>query len=297
MKLITYIYENQEAIGLLTADETGVIPFKALGINSPTMNDLISDYSLETLTNTVSSQIDNIDLEAVSLPLSDVTAAPPIPSPKQDIICLGINYWAHAEESARYKKEAFDRDRTYPIYFAKRVNRAVADGEMVDSHRDMFQNLDYESELAVIIGKPCRNATPENAKDHIFGYTIVNDMSAREIQTRHKQWYFGKSLDEFTPMGPCIVTADEIPYPPHLDIKSYVNGELRQNSNTELLINDIDYVICELSQGLTLLPGTIISTGTPAGVGMGFEPPKFLSPGDEVICEIQGIGQLRNKIK
>ena len=297
MKLITYIYENKENIGVLNADETRVIPLSSLGINSPSMNDLISDYTLEALVNTVSSQLDNLDVNTCSISLAEVTAAPPIPSPRQDIICLGINYWAHAEESARYKKEAFDRDRTYPIYFAKRVNRAVADGEMIDSHRDMFQNLDYESELAVIIGKPCKNATLDNAKDHIFGYTIVNDMSAREIQTRHKQWYFGKSLDEFTPMGPCIVTADEIPYPPHLDIKSYVNGELRQNSNTELLINDIDYVICELSQGMTLLPGTIISTGTPAGVGMGFEPPKFLSPGDEVICEIQGIGQLKNKIK
>ncbi|MEE1037759.1 MAG: fumarylacetoacetate hydrolase family protein [Eubacterium sp.] len=297
MKLITYIYENKENIGVLNADETRVIPLSSLGIDSPSMNDLISDYTLEALVNTVSSQLDNLDVNTCSISLAEVTAAPPIPSPRQDIICLGINYWAHAEESARYKKEAFDRDRTYPIYFAKRVNRAVADGEMIDSHRDMFQNLDYESELAVIIGKPCKNATLDNAKDHIFGYTIVNDMSAREIQTRHKQWYFGKSLDEFTPMGPCIVTADEIPYPPHLDIKSYVNGELRQNSNTELLINDIDYVICELSQGMTLLPGTIISTGTPAGVGMGFEPPKFLSPGDEVICEIQGIGQLKNKIK
>lgn len=297
MKLITYIYENKENIGVLNADETRVIPLSSLGIDSPSMNDLISDYTLEALENTVSSQLDNLDVNTCSISLAEVTAAPPIPSPRQDIICLGINYWAHAEESARYKKEAFDRDRTYPIYFAKRVNRAVADGEMIDSHRDMFQNLDYESELAVIIGKPCKNATLDNAKDHIFGYTIVNDMSAREIQTRHKQWYFGKSLDEFTPMGPCIVTADEIPYPPHLDIKSYVNGELRQNSNTELLINDIDYVICELSQGMTLLPGTIISTGTPAGVGMGFEPPKFLSPGDEVICEIQGIGQLKNKIK
>ncbi len=297
MKLITYIYENKENIGVLNADETRVIPLSSLGIDSPSMNDLISDYTLEALVNTVSSQLDNLDVNTCSISLAEVTAAPPIPSPRQDIICLGINYWAHAEESARYKKEAFDRDRTYPIYFAKRVNRAVADGEMIDSHRDMFQNLDYESELAVIIGKPCKNATLDNAKDYIFGYTIVNDMSAREIQTRHKQWYFGKSLDEFTPMGPCIVTADEIPYPPHLDIKSYVNGELRQNSNTELLINDIDYVICELSQGMTLLPGTIISTGTPAGVGMGFEPPKFLSPGDEVICEIQGIGQLKNKIK
>lgn len=203
---------------------------------------------------------------------------------------------AHAEESARYKKEAFERERVYPIYFSKRVNLAVADGDPVDSHRDMFENLDYEDELAVIIGKTSKNLTKENAKSHIFGYTILNDISAREIQTRHKQWYFGKSLDQFTPMGPCILTADEVQYPPALNIKSYVNGELRQNSNTNLLINDIDYILCELTQGMTLLPGTIISTGTPAGVGMGFEPPKFLKPGDEVCCEIEGIGKLINPI-
>ena len=172
----------------------------------------------------------------------------------------------------------------------------MADGDPVDSHRDMFENLDYEAELAVIIGKTSKNLTKENAKSHIFGYMILNDISAREIQTRHKQWYFGKSLDQFTPMGPCILTADEVQYPPALNIKSYVNGELRKNSNTNLLINDIDYILCELTQGMTLLPGTIISTGTPAGVGMGFEPPKFLKPGDEVCCEIEGIGKLINPI-
>lgn len=296
MKILTYIYDGKEQIGFLTEDEKGIVPFSEVNIDETSINDLIENYTLESLLAKVKEETESREKLNV-VPIEKTKAAPPIPCPKQDIICLGINYWAHAEESARYKKEAFDRDRTYPIYFAKRVNRAVADGEYIDSHRDMFENLDYESELAVIIGKPCKNATPENASEYIFGYTIVNDMSAREIQTRHKQWYFGKSLDEFTPMGPVIVTADEIAYPPALDIKSYVNGELRQNSNTSLLINDIDYIICELSQGLTLMPGTIISTGTPAGVGMGFEPPKFLNIGDEVICEIEGIGKIRNLIK
>lgn len=296
MKILTYIYDGKEQIGFLTEDEKGIVPFSEVNIDETSINDLIENYTLESLLAKVKEETESREKLNV-VPIEKTKAAPPIPCPKQDIICLGINYWAHAEESARYKKEAFDRDRTYPIYFAKRVNRAVADGEYIDSHRDMFENLDYESELAVIIGKLCKNATPENASEYIFGYTIVNDMSAREIQTRHKQWYFGKSLDEFTPMGPVIVTADEIAYPPALDIKSYVNGELRQNSNTSLLINDIDYIICELSQGLTLMPGTIISTGTPAGVGMGFEPPKFLNIGDEVICEIEGIGKIRNLIK
>ncbi len=130
----------------------------------------------------------------------------------------------------------------------------------------------------------------------MFGYTILNDVSARNLQTRHKQWYFGKSLDGFTPIGPCIVTADEFENPPVLAIKSYVNGELRQNSSTELLLFDIAHIISELSQGMTLKAGTIIATGTPAGVGMGFEPPNFLKSGDTVTCEIEKIGTLTNRI-
>lgn len=305
MKIVTYVLKNQlaenslpstlenmEHIGFLADGDKKVIPFENIGVKAKTVNDLIDSYSLEELIDIVKSydkNVEAIDLEKVKL-------CAPIPRPKQDVICLGINYLAHAEESARYKKEAFERERVYPIYFSKRVNLAVADGDPVDSHRDMFENLDYEAELAVIIGKTSKNLTKENAKSHIFGYTILNDISAREIQTRHKQGYFGKSLDQFTPMGPCILTADEVQYPPALNIKSYVNGELRQNSNTNLLINDIDYILCELTQGMTLLPGTIISTGTPAGVGMGFEPPKFLKPGDEVCCEIEGIGKLINPI-
>lgn len=305
MKIVTYVLKNQlaenslpstlenmEHIGFLADGDKKVVPFENIGVKAKTVNDLIDSYSLEELIDIVKSydkNVEAIDLEKVKL-------CAPIPRPKQDVICLGINYLAHAEESARYKKEAFERERVYPIYFSKRVNLAVADGDPVDSHRDMFENLDYEAELAVIIGKTSKNLTKENAKSHIFGYTILNDISAREIQTRHKQWYFGKSLDQFTPMGPCILTADEVQYPPALNIKSYVNGELRQNSNTNLLINDIDYILCELTQGMTFLPGTIISTGTPAGVGMGFEPPKFLKPGDEVCCEIEGIGKLVNPI-
>ena len=148
----------------------------------------------------------------------------------------------------------------------------------------------------MIIRKDAYCVSEEEAKDYIFGYTVINDVSARDVQTRHKQWYFGKSLDGFLPMGPCIVSADEIAYPPKLPIRSYVNGELRQNSNTELLIFDIDHVISELSQGMTLQAGTIIAMGTPAGVGMGFEPPKFLKTGDVVTCEIEGIGRITNPI-
>jgi 2-keto-4-pentenoate hydratase/2-oxohepta-3-ene-1,7-dioic acid hydratase in catechol pathway len=158
------------------------------------------------------------------------------------------------------------------------------------------ERLDYEAELAVIIGRTARNLSAAEAPAHIFGYTVLNDVSARDLQTAHKQWYFGKSLDGFTPMGPCIVTADEISFPPRLAIRSYVNGELRQNSTTDLLITGIADILAELSSGITLLPGTILATGTPAGVGMGFDPPKFLRPGDVVECEIEGIGTLRNTV-
>ena len=142
-----------------------------------------------------------------------------------------------------------------------------------------------------------KNVTEAEAFDYVFGYTIVNDVSARNLQTGHKQWYFGKGLDGFTPMGPCIVTADEIAFPPVLNVTSRINGETRQQSCTDCLIHPIDEIISELSQGMTLKAGTIIATGTPAGAGMGFTPPKYLKEGDEVVCEIEGIGILRNIVK
>jgi 2-keto-4-pentenoate hydratase/2-oxohepta-3-ene-1,7-dioic acid hydratase in catechol pathway len=167
---------------------------------------------------------------------------------------------------------------------------------MIQSHPGLVERLDYEAELAVIIGKTARNVPAADAEQYIFGYTILNDVSARVLQTAHKQWYFGKSLDGFTPIGPCIVTADEICFPPALPIRTRVNGELRQDSTTDLLITGIADIIAELSSGMTLLPGTIIATGTPSGVGMGFDPPKFLKSGDVVECEIEGIGVLRNTV-
>lgn len=231
------------------------------------------------------------------IPLENAKLCAPIEYPAQDIICLGVNYRAHAEESARYKKEAFSGEQTAAVYFSKRVNKAVATGEPIDSHSDIVDSLDYEAELAVILKKDARNVPLQDVDSYIFGYTILNDISARSIQTRHKQWYFGKSLDGFCPMGPCVVTADEFDAPLQLKIQSYVNGELRQDSNTALMIFGIAHVIHELSQGMTLKAGTIISMGTPAGVGMGFTPPKFLKPGDHVACTIEGIGTLENIIK
>lgn len=275
MKLITYRVSSKEAVGILEGDS--VLPLPAAS-----MIELIEGGSIPAPS-------------GEALALADVELLAPIPRPRQDVICLGINYKAHADEAAGYDA-AFIKERPIPIYFSKRVTEAVAPGGAIQSHPGLVERLDYEVELAVIIGKTARNVPAEQAADYIFGYTILNDVSARVLQTAHKQWYFGKSLDGFTPIGPCIVTADEISFPPVLPIRASVNGELRQDSTTDLLITGIADIIAELSSGMTLLPGTIIATGTPSGVGMGFDPPKFLKAGDVVECEIEGIGTLRNTV-
>lgn len=294
MKLITYEENNYKKIGVMYSDFL-ILPLKSIGINFEDMNEYIDKANNKDFEKITKELNDNKN-ESNCINISSVKILSPIPNPKQDIICLGINYAAHAEESARYKKEAFERNRSYPIYFSKRVNDAAAPNSKIPLYENLVDSLDYECELAVIIGKDAKNISKNDAFEYVFGYTIINDISARNLQTRHKQWYFGKSLDGFTPMGPCIVTKDEFNIPPILKIMSRVNSELRQNSTTDLLIFDIPHVISELSQGMTLKAGTIISMGTPAGVGMGFTPPKFLKSGDIIECEIEGIGILKNTI-
>ncbi len=235
--------------------------------------------------------------EAVELDSPNVEILSPIPHPRQDVICLGINYADHAEEAACFDKEAFSKDRPDPIFFSKRVNYSQGTGDIIPMHEDICDSPDYEAELGVVIGREACRVKAEDALQYIFGYTIVNDVSARNLQTKHKQWYCGKSLDGFTPMGPCIVSADEFDGIPKLDIRTYVNGELRQSSNTGNLITGIPEIIEILSSGMTLSPGTIIATGTPSGVAMGMDPPRFLKDGDEVICEIEGIGRLVNTVR
>lgn len=292
MKFLTYSHDSETAVGILKDNGLEVVPVHFLGCTSSDMNSF-----LETLTEKQLEHLKRNKELMQGIPTEKVKILSPIPHPKQDVICLGINYYAHAEESARFHQEAFGGDRPQPIYFSKRVNRAVADGEPIDGHFDIVDSLDYEAELAVVIGKDAKNVAEADVFDYVFGYTVLNDISARNLQTAHKQWYFGKSLDDFTPIGPWIVTKDEFKNPPALPIRSYVNGELRQDSNTELMINGIEKVICQLSQGMTLQAGTIIAMGTPAGVGMGFQPPKFLKKGDVVKCEIEGIGTMTNEVK
>lgn len=286
MKLITYRQNGAEHVGALTADGGGVLPLPV-----PDMNTLIETMTLTDLRSAVAAAE-----RGSALALSDVELLAPIPRPRQDVLCLGMNYLAHAEEAVRYSADAFRKERPVAVYFSKRVSEAGKPDGVIPRHAGLTDRLDYEAELAVVLGRTARDVKAADAADCIFGYTVLNDVSARDLQTGHKQWYFGKSLDGATPMGPVLVTADEIAYPPALEITCRVNGELRQQSNTSLLITSIGQILEELTAGMTLLPGTIIATGTPAGVGMGFDPPKFLQSGDVVECAIEGIGTLRSTV-
>lgn len=230
------------------------------------------------------------------LDLDRVRVLAPIPEPRQDVICLGMNYQKHKAEAEQFDAQAFTREKARAVYFSKRATHCPGPGDPIHGHFDIVDSLDYETELAVVLGKDAVNVPEDEALDYVFGYTIVNDVSARNLQTGHKQWYFGKGLDGFTPMGPCLVTKDEFAWPPAQGIRTWVNGELRQEAVTDQLIFGIAHVIHELSQGMTLRAGTVIATGTPAGVGMGFDPPKFLKKGDVVRCQIEGIGTLENTV-
>lgn len=283
MKIVTYEKDGQQAVGLLGADDASVHPAGC------------SD--METLIRVWPEFDTQAALCGSPVPLSEVRLLAPIPHPAQDVICLGINYFDHAKESEAVAGKGVKAPDTFPIYFAKRVNEAVAPGEAIDGHSDIVADLDYEAELAVVIGREAYNVSEAEALDYVFGYTVLNDISARTIQNQHKQWYRGKSLDGFTPMGPWIVTADEFPVHEPLKIQSRVNGELRQDSTISQMIFHVAYVVSELSQGMTLQPGTIISMGTPAGVGMGFQPPKWLHAGDEVACYVERIGTLTNTVR
>ena len=216
----------------------------------------------------------------------------PIPVPMQDVVCLGVNYHDHIKETVDVLDFTKKKDA---VYFSKRVNRANDPDGIIPAY-DFVDALDYEVELGVILKKDAFNVTVEEAADVILGYTIINDVSARNLQFKHQQWYRGKSLDGYTPMGPCIVTKDEIGDAHDLEICCYVNDEKRQESNTKYMITTVEEAISELSQGMTLKAGTIIATGTPGGVGMGMKPPVYLKSGDAIRCEIEGIGSLMNTV-
>jgi 2-keto-4-pentenoate hydratase/2-oxohepta-3-ene-1,7-dioic acid hydratase in catechol pathway len=224
----------------------------------------------------------------------------PILQPRRNIFLVGKNYHEHARE---FSQSGFDGSATAgevvppaPSIFTKPASTIVGPDAAVYSHPAATRELDYEGELAVVIGRTGRGIRKPDAYAHVWGYTIVNDVTARDLQKAARQWFLGKSLDTFCPMGPWIVTADEVD-PGNLRLRTWINGELRQDANTRDLIFDIPTLIETLSAGITLQPGDIIATGTPAGVGIGFKPPRFLRPGDEMTIEIDGIGRLSNRIE
>lgn len=236
-------------------------------------------------------------VETIALDQVDLLA--PIPRPIRNIFCVGKNYHEHAKE---FTSSGFDSSAAKgtipesPIVFSKIPETVIGNGQPIKIDKNVSASIDYEVELAVIIGKNGKNIPVQNAQNHIWGYTIINDVTARDLQSLHSQWLIGKSQDTFCPMGPWVTTADEIDLN-DTSIKCWINGELRQNSNTNKLIFDIPKIIEAISNGITLNKGDVIATGTPSGVGIGFDPPKYLKPGDKTKLEIENIGILQNPVE
>lgn len=232
------------------------------------------------------------------IPLSSVELLAPIPRPARNVFCVGKNYHEHSAEFASSGYDATGGGTAVPelpIFFTKSTSTVIGPGSPIDPHRALTTSLDYEAEITVIIGRAGRSIPRERAMDHVWGYTLINDVTARDLQRDHKQWFLGKSLDTFCPMGPWAVTADEV-NGTDVVVESLVNGELRQRASIHDLIFDIPTLISTLSAGMTLEPGDLIATGTPAGVGLGFDPPRFLQPGDTVCVRATGLGELTNRI-
>jgi 2-keto-4-pentenoate hydratase/2-oxohepta-3-ene-1,7-dioic acid hydratase in catechol pathway len=288
MRLASWLWGGRPHAGLLSADGSEVTP---LALADPSRGALPLVQMLaagEPLPSPISAR----------LPTSAVTLTAPFPRPLRGILCAGRNYHAHAAELAGtvFRNSLPDKD-AWPIVFTKFAECVVGpfdDVRMPGSH--VTTQIDYESELVVVIGKGGRDIARSQAMEHVFGYTVCNDVSARDVQVRHQQWDLGKSFDTFMPMGPCIVGVDELDGT-DTRVRGWVNGELRQDGRTRDLIFDIPTLIETCSRGITLYPGDLIATGTPAGVGMGFDPPKWLASGDVVRVEIDGIGAIENRFR
>lgn len=291
MKFIRFKHNNKVKLGIYSKDEDKVIAIDSIiGIDYADMNNLIADISKDE----ISKLKEAYESNANTIEASEVELLSPIERPIHDIICVGLNYADHIGE-VRGAGDKINNENI--VYFSKRANRILGSGEAVKGHFELDSNMDYEVELAVIIGKEGTNIAKDQVKDHIFGYSVFNDLSSRALQTKHLQWYRGKSLDNYASMGPSILYGDAVDFPLELEVSSKVNGQVRQKSNTKLFINDIESIVSEISNGITLEPGDIIATGTPSGVGAGFTPEKFLKAGDTVECEIEKIGKLINTIE
>jgi len=298
MKFFTFEYQGLEEIGILTKDGKKMIPIGEVQLSQEffDMNDFIDTHE--------ESDIEKLDKlwkgekkADVSYDFDKVSVLAPIPLPLHDIICVGLNYKEHIPEAAAKLEDIKNEIPIDPIIFSKRARTVGGKEAIIPLHSDITKQLDYEAELAVIIGKKISKVKKINVRDSIFGYTIMNDISARDLTIKHQQWTIGKGLDGAVVMGPCIVHKNYIDYPVKLNISSKINEELRQNSNTKNFIFDIDTLVSDISKGMTLEAGDIISTGTPSGVGMSFVPPKYLKDGDIVECEIEKIGILKNIVK
>lgn len=303
MKLLTYLWEKQELVGLLTADGQSVIPLQKAAEKYLTATDIPTSVleiiragetcwqMLKQLQNKVVLAAD----EEILLAVEAIEILAPMPKIARNIFCVGKNYRAHVLE---FDKNLVEKDPIpkYPVIFTKATNTVTGTKTTVQAHKNVTNRLDYEAELAIVIGKTGKNISKEQAWEYIFGYTALNDITARDLQKNHSQWFLGKSLDSFSPMGPVITTKDEIVDAHNLSVMCRINGELRQNGNTKDFIFDIPTIIECISAGLTLEAGDIIATGTPDGVGIGFNPYKFLNSGDVMEVEIPGIGSLINVV-
>ncbi len=285
MRIASYQYQGQVQVGQVSPDGQSVTAFAI-------------DASLAergALALIEHQDWRKVAVQAQSVPLSQVKLQAPIPKPRRNVFCVGRNYHEHAKElrDSVFKNNSANV-ATWPIVFTKVPECVVGPHDDVQLPHGISEQIDYESELAVVIGTGGKNIRKEDALAHIFGYTIVNDVTARDVQMRHQQWDMGKSFDTFCPMGPWIVTADQLDGT-NTRVRGWVNGQLRQDGRTADLIFDIATLIETCSRGITLYPGDVIATGTPAGVGMGLNPPQYLQPGDVVRVEIDGIGAIENR--
>ncbi|MBF4695651.1 fumarylacetoacetate hydrolase family protein [Fusibacter ferrireducens] len=289
MKIGNCMYKN-EKIGYCVIELEYVYPINAiLGIEMDQFSELVENW--EDIRSEIQKKINSVQ----GISIGEVSFLAPITKPVRNLICIGKNYLDHAKE-LEGKTANLTGIPKEPIYFSKMAHRILGPSEDFIIDASVTKEVDYEVELGLIIKKECKDVLAKDVQDVIFGYAVFNDYSARDLQTKHIQWHRGKSLDYFTAMGPYIITADEVAFPPSLKITSKINGELRQNGLTDQLIFPIATLIEDFSKGTTLIPGDIIITGTPSGVGMGFNPPKYLKHSDCVECEIEGMGKICNVV-
>ncbi|MDA0653032.1 MAG: fumarylacetoacetate hydrolase family protein [Proteobacteria bacterium] len=298
MKLVTFARRGAARIGIVDSETNTVIDLSIAAPKLPTdMTAFIEagDRALAAAAKAVQTR-----KKEARLLLSRVRLSAPIPTPRRNVLCVGKNYYDHAKE---FDDSGFNATKgesaipELPIIFTKAPSSVIGPGDPIPGYLDHTKSVDYEVELGVIIGKGGRGISKRDALKHVYGYTIINDVTARHVQADHKQWFLGKSIDGFCPMGPWLVTADEIGNVKKLRVESKVNGEIRQSAVVKDLIFDIPTLIATLSKGMTLQSGDIIATGTPAGVGIGFKPPKFLKKGDVVTLTIDRLGVLENTVE